>query len=62
MAIGGADGQAVCPGCGRPFVGLLALDVHRRRRDAALVCRYALGELRAGFRAGLYARPVRSAS
>jgi len=56
MATGGADGIALCPGCARPFIGLLALDAHRRHHRAAPACRYVAGERRAGYRLGLYAR------
>jgi hypothetical protein len=60
MSTAGADGQAVCPGCGRPFVGALALDVHRRHPSSPPACRYLAGELRPGFRRGLYAAPARA--
>jgi hypothetical protein len=53
------DAAIRCPVCGRSFVGILALDVHRRHPRAPLACRYIAGELRGGWRPSLYARPVR---
>jgi hypothetical protein len=47
------DGFVRCPGCDRPFLGCLALDVHRRHPRAPAACRYTAGEPRAGFRLGL---------